>query len=122
MFPLSSSQLRHLKKNLEAREAELQSALSREASCEYCASENGSDPVNTHLAAMESAVAGNLSQQLQEVDQALKRLNTPNFGVCVDCLDAIGIERLTACPSAQRCMHCQEGFESIDASLTHPSI
>jgi phage/conjugal plasmid C-4 type zinc finger TraR family protein len=36
---------------------------------------------------------------------------TPGPGICIDCGCAIEAERLTACPTARRCLDCQERHE-----------
>jgi DnaK suppressor protein len=46
--------------------------------------------------------------QLKLVEAALGRMDSKNYGVCVDCGDAISHRRLEAIPWAIRCIACQE--------------
>ncbi len=48
---------------------------------------------------------------LQLVDDALGRLESDRFGVCVVCDDEMERKRLEAVPWAQRCITCQEKQE-----------
>lgn len=43
-----------------------------------------------------------------ELDDALKRIEEGNFGVCEDCGSLISKTRLKAVPSARLCIKCQE--------------
>jgi DnaK suppressor protein len=47
---------------------------------------------------------------LKEIDAALGRLATGEYGVCADCGDAITPRRLAAIPWAEYCIRCQELF------------
>jgi RNA polymerase-binding transcription factor DksA len=44
--------------------------------------------------------------QLREIDAALGRVRDGTYGVCVDCSEPIGAERLEARPTAVRCVTC----------------
>jgi DnaK suppressor protein len=45
---------------------------------------------------------------LREIDEALRRLDTGDYGTCLYCEEAIGDKRLRAVPWAQYCLQCQE--------------
>jgi DnaK suppressor protein len=45
---------------------------------------------------------------LKEIDAALDRLATGDYGVCADCGEAINPRRLAAIPWAAYCIKCQE--------------
>lgn len=49
--------------------------------------------------------------ELANVEQALARLADGSYGECVDCGSAIPYPRLAACPTARRCVGCQEADE-----------
>ncbi len=51
-------------------------------------------------------------EMLQDVDEALGRIDTRNFGVCVVCEEEMDKKRLDAVPWAKRCIDCQEKQES----------
>lgn len=58
--------------------------------------------------------------ELAEVGAALARLNDGTYGTCIDCAQAIDLQRLVAMPAAARCMVCQTQLEAraIPPSLT----
>ncbi len=49
--------------------------------------------------------------RLRNVEAALERIATGEFGTCVACGGAIGLKRLQALPSANHCIECQEQSE-----------
>lgn len=63
------------------------------------------------------------SALLRQVKAALRRIHAGNFGICLDCEEAISPKRLAAVPWVTRCIKCQEaadreGQEPEDASET----
>lgn len=61
----------------------------------------------------EVRVAGEQRDEAEMVDieQALARMHADTYGVCVECGQAIGVQRLKAYPTAKRCRVCQERRE-----------
>jgi DnaK suppressor protein len=65
------------------------------------------------------------SRLLLQVRAALRRIRDGSFGTCIDCESAISPKRLSAVPSAPRCIECQaavyrgehEGTESLGETL-----
>jgi RNA polymerase-binding transcription factor len=57
-----------------------------------------------------SAVARDVLE-LHEVESALRRIHTGEFGTCTDCSADIPYSRLVAQPTALRCTACQERHE-----------
>ncbi len=53
--------------------------------------------------------------QLQQVEAALKRVRTKDYGECAVCEEEIGLKRLNAAPWVDTCITCQEEQER-DAS------
>ncbi len=49
---------------------------------------------------------------LQMVDEALARIDSRRFGVCVSCEEEMNLKRLEAVPWARLCLTCQEKQES----------
>ena len=49
---------------------------------------------------------------LQQVDDALTRIETRRYGVCAACEDDMNLKRLEAVPWARLCLSCQEKQES----------
>jgi DnaK suppressor protein len=48
---------------------------------------------------------------LQQVDEALARLESGKFGICVACEEPIERKRIEAVPWARHCLACQEKSE-----------
>lgn len=55
----------------------------------------------------EDFQAGRDLHELQDVDDALHRLDDGSYGDCVACGEAIAAARLTALPSVRLCVACQ---------------
>jgi DnaK suppressor protein len=53
-------------------------------------------------------LASNLTRTLAEIDDALRRVKSGEFGVCETCHKAIEMKRLRALPYARCCLACQE--------------
>ncbi|MBT3355926.1 hypothetical protein HN784_00625 [bacterium] len=49
-----------------------------------------------------------LSDNLNEVDEALERMEAGTYGHCANCDEEIPIERLRAYPAATSCVKCHE--------------
>jgi len=60
---------------------------------------------------LEFALNERETEELAAIDDALSRLESGNYGQCVDCLELIAPERLKATPEVSRCLICQEKFE-----------
>jgi DnaK suppressor protein len=52
------------------------------------------------------------SLRLREVRDALGRIDTGTYGVCLDCGQDIKLKRLAAVPWASTCIICQEAADS----------
>ncbi len=50
-------------------------------------------------------------KSVQEIDEALRRLETGTYGVCENCSEAIAIERLELVPEARYCVSCEKEIE-----------
>ena len=61
------------------------------------------------------------AKRAQLMEEALRRLNGPGAGTCVDCDGDIEWKRLQAVPWAIRCVDCQEAAE-FDARDHSPSL
>jgi RNA polymerase-binding transcription factor DksA len=56
------------------------------------------------------------ARQVQEIETALRLLESGTYGRCIDCEGTILPSRLLARPSAVRCRTCQEALERSDES------
>lgn len=48
---------------------------------------------------------------LQEIDEALDRIKDGEYGICIECGDAIGKKRLEVRPQAKYCVDCKTEIE-----------
>lgn len=93
------------KSELEARIEALERDKQRqgkalEADSEERAVQLQNDEVVDHLDQLEI-------KELNLVNNALKRIDENNYGVCLNCGDVISEKRLMAAPAAHNCMSCQ---------------
>jgi DnaK suppressor protein len=58
------------------------------------------------------SLSGSERDMLQDVDDALGRIDKRSFGVCIVCEEEMDKKRLEAVPWAKRCIDCQEKQES----------
>lgn len=85
-------------------------------------------PIGTHdvLDLKDEAVQSQLSEigeaqerrgidEMVQVEAALYRLDAGTYGDCVDCGDAISLQRLLVQPAALRCAACQSALERAQA-------
>ncbi len=61
-------------------------------------------------------------RQLKELDAALRRMESADFGRCQDCGAPIPVARLIANPAAVRCIACQEIHEKTYAGQEHGAL
>lgn len=60
---------------------------------------------------MRSQLAEKESQELTDINNALHKMETGEYGLCEECGLPIAIERLEAKPDAELCLKCQEELE-----------
>lgn len=53
-------------------------------------------------------------ENLQKIDEALRKLNEGTYGICEDCGEEISAERLKVLPFAIYCIDCQEKREQLE--------
>ena len=69
------------------------------------------DGVADVAAEMDVALVIRESQELQDIEAALARMDDGSYGNCADCGGVIGEARLKASPAVRRCLPCQEKYE-----------
>jgi RNA polymerase-binding protein DksA len=84
--------------------------------------DSGDESVANALADFNVAVADRHVHALRDIEGALRRVREGEYGVCIDCGDAIGFARLQAYPTAKRCIACQEKREREYAQGGHPRM
>jgi len=58
-------------------------------------------------------------EEIRDIDAALARIATGSYGICCDCGEPIGIQRLEAYPTARRCRPCQTTYENRGSVSPH---
>ncbi|CAI8743083.1 TraR/DksA family transcriptional regulator [Methylocaldum szegediense] len=61
-------------------------------------------------------------QEIREIESALIRIGSREFGICVDCEQPIALARLEANPTTERCIACQSAYEKEQALTYSPSL
>jgi RNA polymerase-binding transcription factor DksA len=64
---------------------------------------------------VELATIRDLAVELREIDEALDRIETGDYGLCADCQLPIDAGRLSILPTARRCLVCQTLHESLSS-------
>lgn len=85
-------------------------------------SDQGDESVADALADIAAARADRQVNEMRDIEAARKRMKQGEYGICVDCSEAIKFERLQAYPAALRCVDCQQSHEKTHASEGAPSL
>ncbi len=77
--------------------------------------ENMQDPVDVAVNDRDQTIMLSISESertlLDQVDDALQRIELGSYGECANCQQEIGAARLKAVPHAQYCINCQDLLE-----------
>jgi DnaK suppressor protein len=72
--------------------------------------------VDTHANLIDRA-----ESRLRLIDEALARVDNGTYGICADCGDEIGLERLKILPFAVRCVDCESRRSRGDGAASRLS-
>ncbi len=61
-------------------------------------------------------------REVQDIEAALLRIASGNYGVCLDCGDPVAYQRLAVQPTAKRCRACQQRYELSHAGVGYASL
>ena len=118
---LSESQMSLLENELKAREALLReevreeladSASDRDRRRGREVQDRGDEANTDQWRETNAAMIDHNEVEIQGIQAALSRMASGTYGLCVNCGDTIGFERLQAWPLANRCVECQSKAES----------
>ena len=70
------------------------------------------DAATATIAAMLSRLEGREKHELDEIEDALVRLEPGTFGLCDRCARAVPLARLRALPATRHCLDCQQKAET----------
>jgi len=116
---LTIEQRDHLRAKLLQRAQELRNELADtmprgedgSASLPRRSAETDDDAVADLESSLDAAAADRESRELREIERALERLHSAEFGTCEDCSADIPVARLQASLAATRCIGCQTRYE-----------
>jgi DnaK suppressor protein len=118
MENLNQEQKKHLYQLLSDREQDLRDDIKREVNLQDDYAQLASevpDPGDLSFANLSidigNAAVGRDMHELRAIELARKKLDSGNYGECINCGYEIPFERLQAIPFAERCAPCQENFE-----------
>ncbi len=98
----------NLRIELQQQKAEFQQRLERIKANHRRPLETDSKERATQLENSEvvDALGNEAREELKHVTAALLRIDKGEFGICTDCGDEIGDQRLLAFPQAEKCIDC----------------
>jgi DnaK suppressor protein len=107
--------LEKIKKKLLERKTELEAQLT-ELATEKVSDDEVQDPGDQALTSVMETVRNSLQDtefsEYKRILKALKSIEDGRYGICIDCGEEISDKRLKYNPNAERCIGCQEAFES----------
>ncbi|MDR1911988.1 MAG: RNA polymerase-binding protein DksA [Helicobacteraceae bacterium] len=59
----------------------------------------------------DAAIGEQQLKELKEIEHALSKVSSGNFGVCEMCGEKIGLDRMRVKPHARYCIVCREAYE-----------
>jgi DnaK suppressor protein len=124
MSYLTDDQLAHLTRWMRERKArlmdEIRQTLARTGRERYAdlvgeTGDAGDESVANLLRDVAEAEVVRDIGEVRDIVGAQERIAAGRYGICIDCGEAIGFERLKAYPSAKRCLRCQQQREKTRA-------
>lgn len=79
-------------------------------SFEVC-QDNADKSVDELLKHVNAAIIGNRSEEIDKIDEALRKLEEGTYGVCEECSCDIPVKRLKVIPFATCCVMCQNEID-----------
>ncbi len=61
-------------------------------------------------------------QETRDINSALIRIDKGTYCICSDCGESIDFDRLTAYPTATRCVRCQDAYEKTHLEGIHSTL
>lgn len=127
---LTADQISHLKTALRARErllrGEVRKAVHEKFGRDIPELESQGDESARSVAdLLEDIDSGMLTRDVDElkaIEAAQQAIKGGSYGICVLCHQPIGIKRLIALPSAERCLSCQVRHERTTWKQAEPKL
>jgi RNA polymerase-binding protein DksA len=129
---LSRTQLSKLAERLDQRHdsllEEVRDALENSENQQYielidhAPADIGDQSVGDALADLSLALIDRHVQEIRDIEATQARIKEHRFGTCAGCDEAIDFQRLLACPTAKRCVICQQQLERTYAHEGTPTL
>lgn len=84
--------------------------------------DSGDESLANALADFNLTILDRHIDGMRDIEAALQRIRNGEYGVCIDCGDAVTFPRLMAYPTAKRCIVCQEQREKLYAQEGRPKM
>jgi DnaK suppressor protein len=130
-MPLTPEQALELKALVERRRAALRSEFGRDLdrmrqdrldNIVGAVPDPGDESVQSLIQDLDQADASRDLSELRRLEAARARIAEGSYGICTNCGQDIGFERLRANPAAERCIQCQTQYEKTHASRTRTTL
>ncbi|HMI54034.1 MAG TPA: TraR/DksA family transcriptional regulator [Candidatus Saccharimonadales bacterium] len=113
---MDKKRIEYYKKKLQTRREELMKTIARTQEEGRTADEDqtvdlADKAANSYTKEFLFGITNGDRKILNQIDAALKRLNTEEFGICANCQEELQQKRLEAVPWAKHCINCQEKME-----------
>ncbi len=118
---LSESQLALLENKLKEQQADLRAEVrgeraesdsERDRRSAREVQDRGDEANTDQWREANAAMIDHHVDEISGIQAALSRVDSGTYGLCVDCGESIGFQRLQAYPSANRCLECQSKAEA----------
>ena len=119
---MKKEQLKHFKQILLDKKAEIVSSVDKEETeGREAVSQGGKDPYDAATESYDQEFWFSISEAgrktLEQIDEALRKIEEGTFGVCEGCSKPIDMPRLEVVPQAPLCISCQEQEERNTAAI-----
>ena len=111
--------LEKIKEQLTERQIELTREiehLSHEEITDKQVMDSADEATSLSMEKLQSSLEKSEIDELKLINQALRRIEKDEYGVCIDCGNFISSQRLKYYPYAARCIVCQEAIETNGAA------
>lgn len=130
-MPITKTQLNEFRRQLEERLDALRTVVDEEVSHSEREDyeeilgrvrDSGDDAFVDAVADVSIATLDRELEEFSDIQAALQRISQGTFGTCIDCGGEIQLGRLTAYPTAKRCLRCQRHYEGSYAGKPHSKM
>jgi DnaK suppressor protein len=132
MEQLSTEDIDHLREALISRQAQLsgevREGIERRSGEDSFEAQTGEVPDTGDMSVaieendLRNAEMSRDAAELDGIETALARMKSGDYGTCSTCGEDISLARLTATPTAERCIRCQTLWESQHDTPTGSTI